>query len=69
MDGRTIQRFNIETSSWEDVSFENLVDKDIFRIFDLNERYVNQNDGNNVWIAIGNPYLNDDGIYSIKTVY
>ena len=26
-------------------------------------------DGNNVWIAVGEPYLNGDGIWTIDTIY
>ena len=51
------------------IEFEKLKDGDIFRIFDDGERYVNKDDGNNVWIAVEEPYLNGDGIWTIDTIY
>ena len=65
---KTIERFNRETGNWDYIEFEKLKDGDIFRIFDDGERYVNKADGNNVWIAVGEPYLNGDGIWTIDTI-
>jgi hypothetical protein len=42
---------------------------DAFRFFDNGERYVNKLDGNNVWIATSEPYVNKDGINTIDTLY
>jgi len=69
MDDRIIERFNIITGNWDVINFADLVDKDIFRIFDLGIRYINKNDGNNVWISKGEPYINNDGILTIQTIY
>lgn len=69
MEERTIEKFEKETGCWESISFDKLVDGDIFRIFDGDKRYVNIGDGNNVWIAEGTPYINADGVLSIQTIY
>jgi hypothetical protein len=66
---RMIEKYNKKTNHWDYIEFEKLKDGDIFRIFDDGERYVNKDDGNNVWIAVGEPYLNGDGIWTIDTIY
>ena len=66
---RTIERFDKESGKWMETKFSNLTNGDIFRIFDLGERYVNTKDGNNVWIAKGDPFLNKDNIWAIHTLY
>lgn len=66
---RIIEKFNRAINIWEEIKFEKLIDGDIFRIFDNGERYVNKSDGNNVWVAIGEPYLNEDNVWTIKTIY
>jgi hypothetical protein len=66
---RTIEIFNKYNGKWEDIDFQHLVNGDIFRIFDGGERYINKEDGNNIWIATGNPYLNEDKIWTINTLY
>lgn len=66
---RTIEKFNNKSNTWDCIKFKDLKNDDIFRIFDNGERYVNKADGNNVWIAVGNPYINNDGIWSIQTIY
>lgn len=68
-ESRKIEMFDQQTKEWKEVEFSNLCDGDIFRIFDNGERYINKLDGNNVWIAIGAPYINDAGILTIKTLY
>jgi len=66
---RKIERFNKETGLWESIDFQHLIEGDIFRIFDGEERYVNKADGNNVWIAKGKPYLNIGEVWTIDTLY
>ena len=69
MDKRIVEIFNKEKSAWEEIEFSNLEVGSIFRFFDNGERYVNKNDGNNVWVATSKPYLNDDGVLQIDTLY
>ncbi len=66
---RIIEMYNKETGYWDQVEFEKLNEGDIFRIFDDGERYINKTDGNNVWIATGVPYLNENNIWTIDTLY
>lgn len=66
---RLIERFNKEINKWEEIEFKNLIPGDIFRIFDNGERYINKTDGNNVWITKGKPYLNEDEIWTVDTLY
>lgn len=66
---RIIERYNKKTNDWEVINFEELIKNDVFRIFDNGERYINSSDGNNVWIAKSEPYLNKDGVYIIDTLY
>lgn len=66
---RIIERYNKETNNWEVIKFKELTKDDIFRIFDNDIRYVNLADGNNVWVAKSEPYLNKDGVYTIDTLY
>ena len=66
---RVIEIFDEQTKLWREVEFFELCVGDIFRIFDDGERYVNRFDGNNVWMAVGSPYKNNDGIWTIKTLY
>jgi hypothetical protein len=66
---RKIEKYNPDNGNWESLEFQELVDGDIFRIFDNEQRYVNQADGNNVWIATSNPYLNESKIWTISTLY
>lgn len=68
---RKIEGYNRNSLNWEEVKFGNLSKGDVFRIFDDCERYVNTSDGNNVWIAISEPYINldNDGVLTIDTLY
>lgn len=66
---RRIEKFNRFNGKWESISFQYLVEGDIFRIFDDNERYVNKTDGNNIWIALDDPYLDDNKVWTINTLY
>jgi len=66
---RSTEFFNKLTSKWEEVNFENLKIGDIFRIFENGKRYTNRAGGNNVWIATGDAYLNQDKIWQINTLY
>jgi len=69
MEERRIEKFVSDEGKWVAIPFEKLHKDDVFRIFDNGERYVNKEDGNNVWIATGEPYLNKDGVYAIDTLY
>ena len=66
---RRTERLNKETKNWDCVEFQELKDGDVFRLFDNEERYINKADGNNVWIAKGIPYLNNDNIWTVDTIY
>lgn len=66
---RVIEKYNRSSYLWEEIEFHNLIIGDVFRIFDNNERYINKTDGNNVWIATGEPYLNAENIWAIDTLY
>lgn len=68
-DGRVIEKYNNKKREWEVIDFENLHKNDVFRIFDNGKRYINKADGNNVWIATNEPFLNDDSFWSIDTLY
>jgi hypothetical protein len=57
-----------EYSGWTKKSFTDLNDGDIFRIFDAGERYFNSETGDNIWIAVGEPYLKNN-IWTINTLY
>lgn len=57
-----------EYTGWTSISFTSLKDGDIFRIFDLGERYADPDTGNNIWIAVGEPYLKN-GVWTIDTLY
>ena len=66
---RTIEKFDENSNKWVKISFEILMEGDIFRLFDNGERYVNKADGNNVWIATSLPYINEEGVWAISTLY
>ena len=66
---RRIEIYSKNYGTWMDIAFEDLRQDDIFRIFDDNERYNDSFTGNNVWIAISKPYLNDEGIFTVNTLY
>ena len=66
---RIVEIFDEQTKLWREVEFSQLCEGDIFRIFDDDGRYINQVDGNNVCIAMGSPYINNDGILTVKTLY
>ena len=66
---RMIWIFRKDSRRWHESKFEDLKDGDIFRIDDGGERYFNPETGDNIWIAVGEPYTNDDGIWTVKTLY
>lgn len=66
---RVIEKYNCNFYLWEEIEFHNLITGDVFRIFDNGERYINKEDGNNVWITTGEPYLNTENIWTIDTLY
>ncbi len=66
---RTVEKFDVGELQWVEIPFETLVEGDVFRFFDDGERYVNKADGNNVWIATSLPYINDEGVWAITTLY
>lgn len=65
---RVIERFNSVSGQWEEILFRELEKDNVFRIFDNGERYVNAEDGNNVWFATSYPYYKDD-ILTIDTLF
>ena len=66
---RTGEKWNIELKEWESIEFKTLIKGDVFRLFDDGERYVNEKDGNNVWIATGSPFICNEGVWAIDTLY
>ena len=66
---RVIEKYNRNSYLWEETEFHNLIVGDVFRIFDDGERYINKEDGNNVWVATCEPYLNTESIWAIDTLY
>lgn len=66
---RTIEKFDKSDNEWIKAPFKSLKNGDVFRIFDNNKRYVNEEDGNNVWIAISDFYQREDGMITIDTLY
>lgn len=66
---RIVEIFSCENKEWEKKDFIDLKSGDIFRISDGNERYVNSNTGDNIWIATGEPYENHDGVLTVETLY
>jgi len=68
-DGRDVEIYSKNFGTWIDIPFTSLRVGDAFRMFDNGQRYINVMDGNNVWIATSNPYVNKDGIYTIDTLY
>lgn len=66
---RTVWVFAEEVDKWIEISFKALKHGNIFRIDDGETRYSNPDTGDNIWIAVGKPYKNDDGIWTIKTLY
>lgn len=69
IDGIVLDVFDKNISKWTSVDFFELSDGCIFRMFDCGHRYYNEETGDNVWVAIGVPYKNKDGIWTIKTLY
>ena len=65
---RKVEVFNESHYKWVEIDFESLKDRDIFRIRDNEERHIDE-DGNNIWIAKGIPYLNKDNILTVDTVF
>jgi len=68
-DERIIEKFNKEINEWEEIPFFNLKEGDIFRIFVDKKRFIDRNDGNNVWIAKSDSFINKDCIWEIYTLY
>jgi hypothetical protein len=66
---RYIEVFSDIESKWRKTEFALLRNGDIFRIFDGETRYVNEDTGDNVWVAIGSPYINKDGILTVQTLF
>ena len=66
---RKIEKYDLKVNKWVEIDFKDLKNGDIFRIFDNGKRYVSKKDGNNVWITKGSPHQNEDGIWSVNTVY
>ena len=68
LSGRKVSVFCETTGEWLEVFFCQITDKMVFRIFDDGQRYMDKNK-NTVWIAKGSAYLNDKGIWEVKTLY
>lgn len=66
---RSVWVFDLTTRKWVRWKFANLKSGDIFKITDGDERYTNWETGDSVWIAEGEPYQNEDGVLTIKTLY
>jgi hypothetical protein len=66
---RRVEKFNKKLEVWFEIEFKDLVNGDIFRLYDDGIRYINSEDGNNVWIVKGLPFVNKEGIWSVHTLY
>ena len=55
-----------KNKQWIDIKIDDLKDGDIIRIFDDNERYINEIDNSNTWKVKGACYTNKDGIKTVK---
>jgi len=62
---RVIERYNRIVKMWFKVDLKDLREGNIFRIYDNEKRYINRLNGSSVWIATGDPYQNDTGIWTI----
>ena len=65
---RRIEVFDKRFKKWMDVPMETIGDGDIFRIFDGDRRHIDGL-GNNVWVATGDSYMNENGVIIVDTVY
>lgn len=63
---RKIERMK-PNGEWEEVTFEQLRDRDCFRMFEKDVLYVDE-DGKDTFIAVGEPYKNLDGIWEIQRI-
>ncbi len=65
--GRKAEKYNVISHKWEESYFMDLNNGDIFRFFDNGGRYTNMNNNSNVWMALGEAWLNEEEIPIIKT--
>lgn len=65
---RIVQKYDEFNSIWLDVEFDDLHCDDMFRIFDNGERFIDE-DGNSLWVAVSEPYVNQYGILTIDTKF
>jgi hypothetical protein len=57
--GRRYELFNKDCKKWEIINFKDLRKDDLFRIFDNDVRYSDEN-GNNVFIAKTDTYMSEE---------
>lgn len=62
---RTVER-RCGDDNWEPVEFMELTVGDIFRIYEQDGEPVMNQKGHKEWIAAGKPYIDKDGIPTIK---
>jgi len=68
MDYRVTELFTEE--GWQDIEFADLVEGDIFRMFEDNYKQnpVISEDGCDIFIATSNPFIGDNQVYEIECV-
>ncbi|MFB5758995.1 hypothetical protein [Paenibacillus medicaginis] len=66
---RTVQRLvSLASMEWQTIEFRELKQGDAFRMFEPNGEPVVDMKGRCEFLAMGKPYLNEDGIWQINTV-
>lgn len=70
---RKIERVDFSIGSgayWKEVGFDELAERDLFKITDLddnNKISIDGEDGTSIFIATSLPYLNEEKVYTIDT--
>lgn len=65
MGGNSIMRicevYNDRAQQWVKTDFDELVIGNLFRLFDNGERYICKEDGSDMWVVVGRPFINGQG--------
>jgi len=61
--------FLMQYKKWTEIDFKQLRIMDMFKIIEVNgDRHSDENTGDNVWIAAGDPYIDSKGIWTVRTL-
>lgn len=63
----TVQARILKDGEWVNIDFRELKRLDRFQLINPDGTYHTDEYGNTDWQASSNPYINNDGIYEIKT--